>query len=340
MYGADLQPRPEQHNKTRSRTVNTLVLLCAFITSTFTYTTAASATHTNAVSALERSAELNRNIRDIYLDIAGQRSPTNQPDHGLPEEAFNYTLATATVTELENTIKESNLQIQQLAADTDLLRHELDFLMLNDSARAELLVESRDRARSMAVRAYIGIGAPVSSIALLNTTNANQMSYRNGLMRQQTEHLYNVSETYAQILQDLDEKQKHTSDEINATRRQMESLRTHISHAESSLEDARHWLYIADINRMADESFAKSGRVEPAGEEWRKLRFCESTERYAVDSGNTFYGAYQFTWETWGTVYGDGNPAHAPPEEQDARARLLYARRGSQPWPMCGRFLP
>ena len=28
-----------------------------------------------------------------------------------------------------------------------------------------------------------------------------------------------------------------------------------------------------------------------------------------------------------------------PPEEQDARARELYARRGPQPWPECGRFL-
>ena len=45
-------------------------------------------------------------------------------------------------------------------------------------------------------------------------------------------------------------------------------------------------------------------------------------------------------WETWGTVGGEGNPADAHPAEQDARARLLFAQRGRQPWPICGRYLP
>ena len=37
----------------------------------------------------------------------------------------------------------------------------------------------------------------------------------------------------------------------------------------------------------------------------------------------------------------DGDPAGiAPPAEQDLRARILYDRRGRQPWPVCGRFLP
>ncbi|NDH11670.1 MAG: hypothetical protein EBY44_08100 [Actinobacteria bacterium] len=47
----------------------------------------------------------------------------------------------------------------------------------------------------------------------------------------------------------------------------------------------------------------------------------------------------QFDYPTWQAVGGTGDPAVAPPEEQDARARELYARRGPQPWPECGRFL-
>ena len=54
---------------------------------------------------------------------------------------------------------------------------------------------------------------------------------------------------------------------------------------------------------------------------------------YATDTGNGFYGAYQFDLPTWRSVGGSGNPAHASPAEQDMRAGLLIDRRGLQPWP-------
>lgn len=66
------------------------------------------------------------------------------------------------------------------------------------------------------------------------------------------------------------------------------------------------------------------------------IRECESGGNYATDTGNGFYGAYQFTLSTWASVGGSGNPAAASKGEQDYRAALLYAREGSSPWPVCG----
>ena len=63
---------------------------------------------------------------------------------------------------------------------------------------------------------------------------------------------------------------------------------------------------------------------------------CESGGNYSANTGNGFYGAYQFTQETWASVGGTGNPAAASPAEQDARAAQLYAQSGSSPWPVCG----
>jgi hypothetical protein len=77
----------------------------------------------------------------------------------------------------------------------------------------------------------------------------------------------------------------------------------------------------------------------PAGDRWARLRKCESGGDYRADTGNGFYGAYQFTLGTWRSVGGAGSPALASPAEQDARAQLLYQRRGAQPWPICGRYL-
>jgi hypothetical protein len=64
---------------------------------------------------------------------------------------------------------------------------------------------------------------------------------------------------------------------------------------------------------------------------------CESGGNPATDTGNGFYGKYQFTLETWQAVGGTGNPAHASEAEQDRRAAALYAQAGPSPWPVCGR---
>lgn len=67
------------------------------------------------------------------------------------------------------------------------------------------------------------------------------------------------------------------------------------------------------------------------------IRSCESGGKYGTNTGNGFYGAYQFTQSTWNSVGGQGNPAAASPAEQDKRAAILYSREGASPWPVCGR---
>lgn len=62
---------------------------------------------------------------------------------------------------------------------------------------------------------------------------------------------------------------------------------------------------------------------------------CESGGDYSAVNPAGYYGAYQFDMQTWQSVGGSGNPAAAPPEEQDRRAAMLYAQRGGQPWPNC-----
>src|SRR5687767_681365 len=64
---------------------------------------------------------------------------------------------------------------------------------------------------------------------------------------------------------------------------------------------------------------------------------CESGGNPGTNTGNGFYGKYQFTLSTWQSVGGSGNPAAASEAEQNKRAALLYAREGAAPWPVCGR---
>ena len=64
---------------------------------------------------------------------------------------------------------------------------------------------------------------------------------------------------------------------------------------------------------------------------------CESGgDPTIVSSDGTYRGKYQFSYETWASVGGSGDPAAAPEAEQDYRAALLYTASGSSPWPICG----
>ncbi|MER6029346.1 ubiquitin-like domain-containing protein [Streptomyces sp. NPDC001851] len=70
---------------------------------------------------------------------------------------------------------------------------------------------------------------------------------------------------------------------------------------------------------------------------WDGLASCESGGRPdAVDPSGTYGGLYQFDARTWHSLGGTGRPQDAPEAEQTFRAKKLYVRRGSTPWPHCG----
>jgi hypothetical protein len=64
---------------------------------------------------------------------------------------------------------------------------------------------------------------------------------------------------------------------------------------------------------------------------------CESGgDPSAIGGGGLYRGKYQFSYETWQSVGGTGDPAAAPEAEQDRRAAALLARDGAGHWPVCG----
>jgi hypothetical protein len=72
---------------------------------------------------------------------------------------------------------------------------------------------------------------------------------------------------------------------------------------------------------------------------WERLRRCESGGRYDINTGNGFYGAYQFVPSTWRGLGYPGMPHLAPPGMQDEAAQKLQARSGWGQWPACTRRL-
>jgi hypothetical protein len=73
----------------------------------------------------------------------------------------------------------------------------------------------------------------------------------------------------------------------------------------------------------------------PAGGVWYELRMCESGDDYSINTGNGYYGAYQFSLSTWYSLGYTGLPSNAPPYVQDAAAQKLQAEAGWGQWPAC-----
>lgn len=66
-----------------------------------------------------------------------------------------------------------------------------------------------------------------------------------------------------------------------------------------------------------------------------KVRQCESGNNYRINTGNGFYGAWQFAGGTWLGVGGGKYAARAhqaPKWAQDYMAWRLWKSRGWQPW--------
>ena len=99
-------------------------------------------------------------------------------------------------------------------------------------------------------------------------------------------------------------------------------LRDRIARLRGELRDARRERAMARV---------------PVPAQLPAIAACESGGDYATNTGNGFYGAYQFDLQTWESVGGSGLPSDASPAEQDMRAARLYAQAGAAPWPVCGR---
>lgn len=76
-----------------------------------------------------------------------------------------------------------------------------------------------------------------------------------------------------------------------------------------------------------------------SGGVWASLRQCESGGNYKDDTGNGYYGAYQFALGTWHGLGFSGLPSNASPAVQDQAAQKLQARSGWGQWPACSRML-
>lgn len=219
-----------------------------------------------------------------------------------------------------------------------------------EAANAEVLAAEADRVRQLesaaataerlAIEAYIGGTALDDLLLAIDTPDAAAAAYRVGLVTTQASTLAESSELVAELRAEISPDARNALAAIDDARTRLDEATATLADATDAVTEAEFVVEVAAIHDEADQMMVDNGFTEPTAEQWRELRWCESRETYDIDTGNGYFGAYQFDLITWVGVGGSGNPAHARPEEQDARARWLYALRGDPPWPICGQYLP
>jgi uncharacterized protein YabE (DUF348 family) len=97
------------------------------------------------------------------------------------------------------------------------------------------------------------------------------------------------------------------------------------------------------ISQPVTQTTLRGTKERPAGAApegvWAALAQCESGGRANINTGNGYYGLYQFTLGTWRSLGGTGLPSEASAEEQTRIAQILQARSGWGQWPGCARRL-
>jgi hypothetical protein len=94
---------------------------------------------------------------------------------------------------------------------------------------------------------------------------------------------------------------------------------------------------IRSLRRKLDRKLNGGAPDVPIPPQLSSIAQCESHgDPHAISAGGTYRGKYQFSFATWRSVGGKGDPAAATETEQDRRAAVLYRTGGPGHWPVCG----
>ena len=82
---------------------------------------------------------------------------------------------------------------------------------------------------------------------------------------------------------------------------------------------------------------AATASGDSMSDQMARLRSCESSSNYRANTGNGYYGAYQFSQSTWRSLGYPNRPDQNAGKTQDDAVVKLHSSHGWRPWPACAR---
>ena len=255
-------------------------------------------------------------------------------------------------------------RVAELDASQRRLSASLKTRSAEAGAIAGQLAAARQEARQAAIDAYVAGGESQELVVFIRSDEVDDASARATVLSSQAHSAVDAAATFQKMKEENDPAVVELGETLDAVSAQLADARSALLQAEAQQADAELALTRAKdaeaVLAAANAKAATSAKAAPKAKaaarpkaapvvnrgfgaqeaDWEALRQCESGGNYQIVSSTGRYrGAYQFDRATWASMGGTGDPAAAPPAEQDMRAKMLYEQRGARPWPHCGKHL-
>ena len=265
------------------------------------------------------------------------------PAFGLAEPPSLAALTTAAEdqqTAARALLESAEARLVSLEQERAVIEADHSTLDANQLTLARELESALRDTRQFAVEAYVAGGPPASIGEVLAANDVGDAIWRSEVLAGQTAHGLERAGALRDLMGRSDSAVRQIALRGDQNRRKVEAatIDRFFASIASKAAEQRVAAERAPAPLWVDQVATAPGSL---AEGWARLRSCESSGNYrALSPGGLYRGAYQFDLRTWEAVGGMGDPIDAAPAEQDLRAQILYDRRGRQPWPSCGRFLP
>jgi len=258
----------------------------------------------------------------------------------LPSPAALTTAAEDEQTATRTLLESAEARLVSLEQERAIIEADHSTLDANQLKLARELESALRDTRQFAVEAYVAGGPPASIGEVLAANDVGDAIWRSEVLASQTAHGLERAGALRDLMGRSDSAVRQIALRGDQNRRKVEAatIDRFFAAIASKAAEQRVAAERAPAPLRVDQVATAPGSL---AEGWARLRSCESSGNYrALSPGGLYRGAYQFDLRTWEAVGGTGDPIDAAPAEQDLRAQILYDRRGRQPWPSCGRFLP
>ena len=265
------------------------------------------------------------------------------PAFGLAEPPSPAALTTAAEDQqaaARTLLESAEARLVSLEQERAVIEADHSTLDANQLTLARELESALRDTRQFAVEAYVAGGPPASIGEVLAANDVGDAIWRSEVLAGQTALGLERAGALRDLMGRSDSAVRQIALRGDQNRRKVEAatIDRFFASIASKAAEQRVAAERAPAPLWVDQVATAPGSL---AEGWARLRSCESSGNYrALSPGGLYRGAYQFDLRTWEAVGGMGDPIDAAPAEQDLRAQILYDRRGRQPWPSCGRFLP
>ena len=262
---------------------------------------------------------------------------------GTLEASARLTAANAAIQNEQATLSQLRTDLSQATATLRTVA--IQAYMSDSGSDSALAIFSSSPTEASAMREYTAVASGTESGAIDTFRRARTIvTQQQAVMRSEQAAATAAYDMLGRQYTALQKSILHEQAMLAAVQQQQQVLAQQQAFArQQALVALRQQQAAAQAARQGAPLAVDVGSLVPTGssmaQDLARLRECESGGDYQADTGNGYYGAYQFALSTWQGLGYSGLPSAASPATQDQAAMRLEQFAGWGQWPVCSAML-